>query len=343
MTNKIAVGIILTSFLILTCLSSYVQKANAQPTPVFLLDPPVQVYLDPLTISALPDEVINVSVYVSSPVELNLYGWQMELQWDPSILSYSSHAIFWNVSGTKVDSAGGRLFAGAALALDAQEILLNVPATVPSKVLTITCQSLYYGMISSVNITSCGLMGRSDTGNGWTGDPYNGVPKFTQYDRWPDLNQNGIVGDTFDLILLTNSYLTSSLPGSILYSSGYNSRCDFNNDSIVDHFDMAIFRSDLGKTPSDPTWPNPTYPNGLTNTIYVFNETIRNSRVQTSIPGDVNLDGLVDIFDAIKLAIAFGSKPPNLNYDPYADINADGMVDLFDAILLANHYAQHYP
>jgi hypothetical protein len=345
MKNKLAVGLILTSLLILTCSSSYVQKTNAQPPPVFLLDPPVQVYLDPSTIAALPGETIDASVYVLSSVELNLYGWQMELQWDPSILSYSSYTIFWNVSGTRVDSTGGRLFAGASMALGPRDIILNVPAAVPSKVLTITYQSLYYGMISSVNITSCGLMGRSETGNGWPGgtDPYNGVPRLTQYDRWPDLDEDGIVGNIFDQILFSSAYLSSNLSSSILYSSAYNSRCDFNNDSVVDNFDMAIFRSDFGKTPSDPTWPNSTYPNGLTNTIYVFDETIRNSRVQTSIPGDVNLDGLVDIFDAIKLAGAFGSKPPNPNFDPYADINADGMVDIYDAILLANHYGQHYP
>ncbi len=346
MKNKIAVGLVLASLLVFTYSFSYIQKTNAQPPPVFLLDPPVQVYLDPSTIASLPGETINVSLYVLSSVELNLYGWQMELQWDPSILSYASSTLFWDVgASSRVNSSEGRLFAGASLALDPHQILLDVPAALPSKVLTVTFQSLYYGIISSMNITSSALMGRSDTGNGWTSgtDPYNGVPRFTQYDRWPDINQDGTVGDTFDWILFANAFLTSNLSSSILYSSAYNSRCDFNNDSVVDNFDMAIFRSDFGKTPSDPTWPNSTYPNGLTNTIYVFDETIRNSRVQTSIPGDVNLDGLVDIFDAIKLAGAFGSKPPNPNFDPYADINADGMVDIYDAILLANHYGQHYP
>lgn len=67
------------------------------------------------------------------------------------------------------------------------------------------------------------------------------------------------------------------------------------------------------------------------------------SKVLVTIPGDINLDGLVDIFDAIRLAIAFGSKPPNPNFNPNADINGDLTVDLFDAILLAGHYAQHIP
>jgi hypothetical protein len=52
---------------------------------------------------------------------------------------------------------------------------------------------------------------------------------------------------------------------------------------------------------------------------------------------------IVDIYDAIKLAGAFGSKPPNPNFDPNADINGDGIVDIYDALLLAAHYGQHYP
>jgi hypothetical protein len=65
--------------------------------------------------------------------------------------------------------------------------------------------------------------------------------------------------------------------------------------------------------------------------------------VLITIPGDVNIDGQVDIFDAIRLSMAFGSRPPNPNFNPNADINSDGTIDLFDAILLAGHYGQHIP
>ena len=74
------------------------------------------------------------------------------------------------------------------------------------------------------------------------------------------------------------------------------------------------------------------------NTIY--GETANLSMFTLSIPllGDINSDGTVDIFDAITLASAFGSKPGYTNWYPKADINNDGVVDIYDAIILANNY-----
>lgn len=58
------------------------------------------------------------------------------------------------------------------------------------------------------------------------------------------------------------------------------------------------------------------------------------------IPGDVNLDRIVDIYDAIMLAIAFKSNPGSPNWNSNADINRDGTVDIYDAIILANNFGR---
>jgi hypothetical protein len=60
----------------------------------------------------------------------------------------------------------------------------------------------------------------------------------------------------------------------------------------------------------------------------------------TSIHGDINWDGIVDIFDAILLAAAYGSKPGDSNWNAIADANGDQTVDIYDAIVLANNYGQ---
>jgi hypothetical protein len=54
--------------------------------------------------------------------------------------------------------------------------------------------------------------------------------------------------------------------------------------------------------------------------------------------GDINGDGIVDIYDAILLANAYGSRPGKPNWNPNADLNGDGVVDIYDAIILSNHY-----
>ena len=55
---------------------------------------------------------------------------------------------------------------------------------------------------------------------------------------------------------------------------------------------------------------------------------------------DLNDDGIVDIYDAIILANAFGSEPSYPNWNVNADINADNIVDIYDAIILATHFGE---
>jgi peptide/nickel transport system substrate-binding protein len=62
---------------------------------------------------------------------------------------------------------------------------------------------------------------------------------------------------------------------------------------------------------------------------------------KSAITGDINGDGIVDIFDAIKLSTAFGSTQTYPGWNPDADLNGDLRVDIFDAIILANNFNGH--
>jgi hypothetical protein len=68
-----------------------------------------------------------------------------------------------------------------------------------------------------------------------------------------------------------------------------------------------------------------------------------NGSIAVTIPGDIKADFVVDIFDAITLAVAFNAIPASSNWNPNADINNDYVVDIYDAIILASHFTQHYP
>ena len=57
-------------------------------------------------------------------------------------------------------------------------------------------------------------------------------------------------------------------------------------------------------------------------------------------PGDINADGIVDIFDIATVALAFGSTPSEPNWNPVADINNDGTVDIFDIVVVAIHFGE---
>jgi hypothetical protein len=60
-----------------------------------------------------------------------------------------------------------------------------------------------------------------------------------------------------------------------------------------------------------------------------------------AIPGDVNADSTVDVYDILILARAYGSTPKSSNWNPKADINSDGVVDVYDVLAAAGHYGEN--
>jgi hypothetical protein len=65
--------------------------------------------------------------------------------------------------------------------------------------------------------------------------------------------------------------------------------------------------------------------------------------VCVSIPGDLEGDFDVDLYDAVKLLARYGAKKGQPQYDPVCDIDGDGDIDLYDAVILLTHYGQKYP
>jgi len=65
--------------------------------------------------------------------------------------------------------------------------------------------------------------------------------------------------------------------------------------------------------------------------------------VVVSIIGDVNGDKIVDVFDLIKVGIAFGSKPGDAEWNPNADLREDNLIDVYDLIRVAIHFGETYP
>jgi rhodanese-related sulfurtransferase len=62
--------------------------------------------------------------------------------------------------------------------------------------------------------------------------------------------------------------------------------------------------------------------------------------VTVTIPGDINGDCTVDIYDALTLAGAYNSRPNTSNWNINADINSDNIVDIYDAIILAGNFGK---
>ncbi|MCW4055410.1 MAG: hypothetical protein NWE82_01355, partial [Candidatus Bathyarchaeota archaeon] len=63
-------------------------------------------------------------------------------------------------------------------------------------------------------------------------------------------------------------------------------------------------------------------------------------QVCVTMPGDVDGDFDVDIFDIVKIAGSYGTEEGQPKYDANCDIDKDGDVDIFDVVIAAGHYGE---
>ena len=116
-----------------------------------------------------------------------------------------------------------------------------------------------------------------------------------------------------------------------------------NNDPVIHTLWFVKISDQSTYLVSDPINPGATWSytfNDFVNLQYYdFNRLWISGSLRISLAGDVNGDGIVDIFDAIAFAGAFGSTPSQPNWNPDCDFAASfGVIDIFDAIVLAGNF-----
>lgn len=97
----------------------------------------------------------------------------------------------------------------------------------------------------------------------------------------------------------------------------------FDENGSVLAKDYSIYQKDgtLGPLPNgSPSWNYPGAP------------------IIRAILGDINADGVVDIYDALLLSGVFTTTSNSPNWNVNADINCDGGVDIYDALLLSGNF-----
>jgi len=65
--------------------------------------------------------------------------------------------------------------------------------------------------------------------------------------------------------------------------------------------------------------------------------------VVITIPGDVDGDFDVDIYDVVKITGVYRSKIGDSDYKPNSDMNSDGIIDIYDVVICTSHYGQKDP
>ena len=73
------------------------------------------------------------------------------------------------------------------------------------------------------------------------------------------------------------------------------------------------------------------------------NNTMTDGSIKVKLLGDVNGDKLVDIFDIVRVAVAFGAQPLDPRWDLQADVNPDSIIDIYDIVTVALHLNESSP
>jgi len=78
---------------------------------------------------------------------------------------------------------------------------------------------------------------------------------------------------------------------------------------------------------------------------FAYTYSTRNIRIMeyTPIPGDINCDGRVDLYDIVVVATAYGARLGDENWNPDADVAPPwGIINLYDAVTILYHYGKTY-
>jgi hypothetical protein len=115
---------------------------------------------------------------------------------------------------------------------------------------------------------------------------------------------------------------------------------DYDNDTIPD----LMVKFDRASVSSYILSQNITYGNvTLTITGMIADMPFEGSCVIcVRMPGDIDCNGIVNIFDIVVIAKAYGSNIKSKSWNPAADENEDGRIDVFDLVIAARNYGKTY-
>jgi hypothetical protein len=180
---------------------------------------------------------------------------------------------------------------------------------------------------------------------GSTGPPPN--PRV----RLDPLNLRAIGNWTSGYISLASGFDLSSINAASLLLNGTVS-IDLSANTSIGNYDNSgnlSMRVEFNRTQmssllasTETSYGNVTV--SLSGNLFDGTILVTSGQMQvSSLAGDINCDGKVNLADLVLLAETYGSTPTNANWNANADLIGNGKIGLLDLVLLATHYGQHVP
>jgi len=158
------------------------------------------------------------------------------------------------------------------------------------------------------------------------------------------VENRGLHDEVFNLTLYANATFIEKKEATVGF--GASTTISFTVDTIGLAFDNYFLKAIVNPVSGETDTTDNTYVDGW---------------VMVTIPGDVNGDYEVDVFDKVIVGAAFGAtynstdgmywhQPPDFvgpciycPHTPNADINDDLTVDVFDKVIVGYHFGETYP
>ncbi len=300
------------------------------------IDPPV--LIDP---TLVPPATFKVNVTLAEVRDL--YGYQFNLSFDPNVLVCLQVEVQDVMNETHyipnqmIDNTQGFVFINVTYYSPA--VPINIDAATTLVTIKFRVKSL-----GATNLTLTDTQLVDSGGQPITHEVHNGFFQSLIIDvgivdisASPDVLYQG--GDTNVSITVTNEgNITENFPVYVYYNSTLLTTLNVTglapNTNATITFVWYTTGVPYGKyvlSAQIPPLPFETH---------VSDNTLTGGIVKLKIQGDINGDDVVDIYDALLAAGAYGSKPGDPNWNPNADLNGDGVVDIYDIIILAGHFGQ---
>jgi lysozyme len=203
---------------------------------------------------------------------------------------------------------------------------------------------------------------------------FNLLPFNASYTLEVDENGDGVIDYelTPDVETLTSEYdigITEIVPSKTVVGQGYKLTINvtiMNYGAHTETFNVTVYANTtiISQTEATLTSGNSTTisftwnTSGFTKGNYTISayawpvsgetDTVDNTCIDgivtVTIPGDVDGDHWVFLYDAVKLLSRYGTRIYiDPKYDPVCDIDDDGRIFLYDAVILLAHYGQKDP
>jgi hypothetical protein len=291
----------------------------------------------------------TVTVRITKPI--NMWSFNFNMSWDPSLVEYVSHSVY----VPQNTYYWGVLFSPAAVTHDTVDPLAGtywIAASSSGSAEPYNRDGTVFNMtFHAIGAGTCYLDIPSSELKNKAGGQITHVRWVSTVEVGAGVHDVAVKAITPLGTLIGQGYKTKinvTIANEGTFAESFNCTVYANGTAIANFTVTAL--AGLAEAQYTATWTTTGWDFGdyslsanataLDGETDLLDNSLTEGWISVTLPGDVEGDGDVDIFDIVKIAGAYGSKLGQPKYDANCDVDKDGDVDIFDVVLAANNYGR---